>query len=56
VVRRHGAAQSWLFALNHTEQPVEVPATGRELIRETECSGTIALPAGGVAVVREGNS
>jgi beta-galactosidase len=56
VVRRHGAAQSWLFALNHTEQSVEVPATGRELIREAECSGTIAVPAGGVAVVREGNS
>jgi beta-galactosidase len=56
VVRRHGDTHSWLFVLNHTERPVEVPATGRELIREADCSGTIAVPAGGVAVVREGAS
>jgi beta-galactosidase len=56
VTRRHDDAQSWLFVLNHTAHPVTVPATGRELIREADCSGTIAVPAGGVAVVRERNS
>ncbi len=53
VVRRHGDAHSWLFVLNHTELPVAVPATGRELIRGADCSGSIAVPAGGVAVIRE---
>ncbi|HET6919649.1 MAG TPA: Beta-galactosidase C-terminal domain [Jiangellaceae bacterium] len=56
MVRRHGDTHSWLFVLNHTEHPVEVPATGHELIQEADCSGTIAVPAGGVAVVRERGS
>ena len=54
VVRRHGDTHSWLFVLNHTEEPADVAVTGRELIRDTDCSGTITVPAGGVAVVREG--
>ena len=56
VVRRHGNTHSWLFVLNHTDQPVEVPATGRELIRDASCSGRVAVPAGSVAVVREGGT
>jgi beta-galactosidase len=54
VVRRHSSTHSWLFVLNHTDRPARVPATGRELIRDADCSGTIAVPAGEVAVVREG--
>ena len=56
VVWRHGDTHSWLFVLNHTEQHVEVPATGRDLIRDVDCSGTVSVPAGGVAVVRESRS
>jgi beta-galactosidase len=56
VVRRQQDERSWLFVLNHTEQPVEVPATGRELIGDADCSGSVVVPAGGVAVVREGRS
>jgi beta-galactosidase len=56
VVRRHGDTHSWLFVLNHTDRPVEVPATGRELIGDADCSGSVAVPAGGVAVVREGGT
>jgi beta-galactosidase len=54
IVRRHGVTHSWLFVLNHTEHSVEVAAVGRELIRDANCIGTVAVPAGGVAVVREG--
>jgi beta-galactosidase len=53
VVRRHSDTRSWLFVLNHTDRPTEVAATGCELIRDEDCSGTISVPARGVAVVRE---
>jgi beta-galactosidase len=55
VVRRQAVGNSWLFVLNHTDQPTELAATGRELIRDDDCSGTIVVPARGVAVVREGS-
>lgn len=56
MVRRHRDNHSWLFVLNHTEEPAEVPATGRDLVHAVDCAGAVAVPAGGVAVVREGGS
>ncbi len=53
VVRRHGAVADYVVAVNHADQPVEIPADGTELLTGTAVSGTYKVPAGGVAVVRE---
>jgi beta-galactosidase len=53
VVRRHGADASYLFVLNHTSEDARVPATGIDLVTGDECVGTIGVPGGSVAVVRE---
>lgn len=54
VVRRNGKRNDWLFVLNHTGAPATVPATGHELITDRPVTGTLTVPAGGVAVVRVG--
>ena len=46
--------RSWLFVLNHTSDDVKVAATGHELLRDEPAAGTLVVPAGAVAVVREG--
>jgi beta-galactosidase len=54
AVRRRGAGgQSWLFLLNHTAEPATVPATGVDLLTSVEAVGSVQLPPGGVAVIRE---
>ncbi|WP_345801722.1 beta-galactosidase [Microbacterium sp. AZCO] len=53
AVRRVGEERSWLFLINHGETDAVVPAIGFELVAGAEVSGSLALPAGGVAVVRE---
>jgi beta-galactosidase len=45
--------RSWLFVLNHTDQPAEVPAAGHDLVTGRRVDGTVPVEAGGVAVVRE---
>jgi beta-galactosidase len=52
VVRRRGEGGSWLFVINHTEHPQEVPACGLDLVTGSTVDGTVRLPAGGYAVVR----
>jgi beta-galactosidase len=47
VIRRG----DWLVAINHTDQPAEVPATGIDLLTGDAVTGQLALPAGGVAAV-----
>lgn len=56
VVRRHADdGRSWLFVLNHTDDEVKVGAAGHELLRdEPVAGGTLVVPPGAVAVVREG--
>ncbi len=61
VVRRRGPdgpggrrRPSWLFALNHGDRAATLPASGVELLGGGEVDGRLVLPAGGVAVVREG--
>jgi beta-galactosidase len=51
--RRAGDGRSWLFLLNHTAEPATVPADGVDLLTGAETAGSVALPSGGVAVVRE---
>lgn len=53
AVRRVSDDGSWLFLLNHTEQPVVVPAVGTDLVTGDPADGRLTLAAGGVAVLRE---
>jgi beta-galactosidase len=53
AVRRRSEGGSWLFLLNHRDEDATVTATGRELLTGADVDGTITVPAGGVAVVRE---
>ncbi|MEU8392021.1 Beta-galactosidase C-terminal domain, partial [Micromonospora sp. NPDC048843] len=53
VVRRRDGDRTWLFAINHTDTEVRLPAYGVELLTGGHCAGELALPAGEVAVVRE---
>ncbi|MGK5499712.1 beta-galactosidase [Streptomyces sp. URMC 125] len=54
VVRRSGAGGIYLFALNHTGADAKVPleGTGVELPGGERVTGHLAVPAGGVRVVR----
>jgi beta-galactosidase len=54
VQRRRSREGSWLFVLNHTDDVVSVPAEGTDIVSGVPVSGSITVPAGGVAVVREG--
>ncbi|TDC77746.1 beta-galactosidase [Streptomyces hainanensis] len=54
VTRRTAAdGGSWLVAINHTRHPARVAATGVDLLSGAHATGTLTVPAGGVAVVRE---
>jgi beta-galactosidase len=54
VVRRHADQASYLFVINHTGDLAEVPADGTDLVTGQTCAGIVRVPAGDVAVVREG--
>jgi beta-galactosidase len=55
AVRRHAAdGRSWLFVLNHTAEPVEVPAGGLDLLTDRELpAGSLTLAPGESVVLRE---
>jgi beta-galactosidase len=56
VVRRvanDDSARSWVFVLNHTDDPVTVPLTGHDLMTDQAVDGAITVAPEGVAVVRE---
>jgi beta-galactosidase len=53
VVRRRSGDASWLFVLNHTATAASVHAHGHDLVSESDVDGSLVIPAGGVAVVRE---
>ncbi|SCL31715.1 beta-galactosidase [Micromonospora nigra] len=53
VVRRRDGDRSWLFVVNHTGDAARLAATGVELLSGASCAGTLVVPAGEVAVVRE---
>jgi beta-galactosidase len=54
VTRRHGAEASYLFVINHTDDTATVSADGTELLTGEPVAGKVSVPAGEVAVVREG--
>jgi beta-galactosidase len=54
VVRRTAEdGRSWVFALNHTDEPATLDLTGVDLVADQPVDGTLRLGPGGVAVVRE---
>jgi beta-galactosidase len=53
VVRRTGDDASWLFLLNHGSSPATVAAGGLDLLTGRSYDGTVPLPPGAVAVLRE---
>jgi beta-galactosidase len=53
LVRRRDGAASWLFVINHADVAQEVPARGVDLVGGAPVDGTLWLPAGGYAVIRE---
>ncbi|MGW5015088.1 beta-galactosidase, partial [Micromonospora chalcea] len=50
AVRRHDGL---LYLLNHTDRPQRVPVTGLDLLTGATADGSLTVPPGGVAVVRE---
>ena len=54
VTRREGAdGRSWLFAFNHGSSAARVPASGVDLLTGVAVAGTLEVPPGGYAVIRE---
>lgn len=52
VIRRHGAASTWTFAINHTSDDVELDGAGTEVLVDEPVAGTLVVPAGQVRVIR----
>ena len=52
VVRRQGES-TYAFVINHTDHEAQVAVTGTDLVSGAACTGSVTVPAGGVAVVRE---
>ncbi len=54
VVRRQGDdGTTYLFVLNHTGETAHLPVRGTELLSGRDVGASLAVPPGGVAVVRE---
>ncbi|MEV0748214.1 beta-galactosidase [Streptomyces sp. NBC_00184] len=54
AVRRHAAdGSSFLFVINHTEHGVDVPTSGRDLLRDQNVTGTLHVSALDSAVIHE---
>jgi beta-galactosidase len=53
AVRRANGSATYLFVLNHSDIERIVPARGHDLVTGHAVDGTLHVPAGGVAVVRE---
>ena len=53
AVRRRAGDRRWLFLINHGDRERRVPANGVELLTGEAVTGTVTVPAGGLAVIRE---
>lgn len=53
VVRRRGTEADYLFLIDHAGKGTEAPAEGFELLTGIQITGTVTVPPGRVAVVRE---
>jgi len=52
LVTRRGDDNDYLVAINHSDSPQTVAATGRDLLTDTQLTGSHELDAGAVAVIR----
>jgi len=52
LVTRRGVDNDYLVAINHSDSPQTVAATGRDLLTDTQLTGSHELDAGAVAVIR----
>ncbi|NEA98951.1 beta-galactosidase [Streptomyces sp. SID13726] len=53
AVRRNGSDADYLFLIDHGGSGAEVPADGVDLLTGKEVIGSVSVPPGGVAVVRQ---
>jgi beta-galactosidase len=55
LVRRTNGMQTWLFALNHSSEEVQIPLDrpGYELLSQTNLEGTLQLMPMQVAIVKQ---
>jgi beta-galactosidase len=53
VQRRRAGELTWLFVLNHTSTEASVAVRGTDIVTGVAVPGTVTVPPGGVAVVRE---
>jgi beta-galactosidase len=53
VRRRHADGRTYLFLINHGDQPARVDASGVDLLTGATCAERVEIGAGGVAVIRE---
>lgn len=53
VTRRVGEDASWLFVINHGDEPAEVGVRGVDLVSGRDVAADLVVGPGGVAVVRE---
>ena len=53
MVRRAADDRSFLFVINHSQDEVEVPARGHEVVTGVDVGPVLQVPAGAVRVVRE---
>ncbi|GAB4002030.1 hypothetical protein GCM10029992_39140 [Glycomyces albus] len=53
IRRTHEDGRSYLFALNHTDQPATIPVAGTDLLTAALCGPEISIAPGAVAVIRE---
>jgi beta-galactosidase len=53
LVRRVSGDIEYVFAVNHRDHEVVVPAVGTELLTGARCEGSLRVPAGEVRVVRQ---
>ncbi|MHC5795470.1 beta-galactosidase [Lacisediminihabitans sp. FW035] len=53
IMRRSDGDRTWMFAINHGSTDAAVTVAGLELLGGVPTGGTLTVPAGGVAVVRE---
>lgn len=55
-MRRHGADADYAVVINHSDQPVDVPLTGVDLITGELSGASVKVAAGAVRVVRTAGS
>lgn len=53
IVRRRGGDRSYRFVINHTADPVEIDASGVDLVTGDRVTGAVLVPGGAVRVIRE---